>query len=117
MTKKICVGVISDTHINHKTSPAVSFTTEKGDTYKPTKTQRELVRFLEAYADEFARREADEKILVLNGDLIEMDDKQRTWAIISRNPADMLDLAHAVLKPLIEIADKVMVIRGTPSHL
>lgn len=54
-------------------------------------------------------------ILVVNGDTHE-GDHHGTSLIITRNTATMLRLAVAVLEPALDIADRVYIIRGTPTH-
>jgi len=54
--------------------------------------------------------------LILNGDLIE-GDHHRTDQIIGRNISDHLAVAEAVLEPLVKMAAKTFVTRGTECHV
>ena len=54
--------------------------------------------------------------LILNGDLIE-GDHHRTDQIIGRNLTDHIVTAEAVLRPLVEMAKKTYIVRGTECHV
>jgi len=55
-------------------------------------------------------------IVVVNGDVVEYDTKKRTHQLITRNHATIDALALDVLAPLVDIADGVVIIRGTEAH-
>lgn len=57
-----------------------------------------------------------EKILLLNGDIAEIDAKGRSLQTITRNPATVTSMAIDALLPMANICDKVMVVRGTAAH-
>lgn len=56
------------------------------------------------------------KILFLNGDTPEIDEKQRSFQLHSRNPADIASIVYETLEPLLDVVDQVYVIRGTEAH-
>ena len=56
-------------------------------------------------------------MLVLNGDIVEKDNKRRTHQIITRNDATLLRIAVSTLKPALEWADAIYVVRGTEAHV
>lgn len=62
------------------------------------------------------RREKLPIVFVLNGDAAD-GDHHDTPQIITRNKATQLRIAIEVLTPALDIADKVIVMRGTESHV
>jgi hypothetical protein len=52
---------------------------------------------------------------VFNGDITD-GDHHNTSQIVTRNKATMQKIAYKALSPLIDVSDKVYVVRGTPSH-
>ena len=65
---------------------------------------------------ETAERENGRIITVFNGDLND-GDHHDTPQIISRNEATQLKIAVEATKPLVELSDKVFVVRGTEVHV
>lgn len=57
-----------------------------------------------------------EKIIVFNGDLIDMDTKKRSDQMISQNSADVIRICIETIRPVLEYANKIYVIRGTGAH-
>jgi hypothetical protein len=56
------------------------------------------------------------KILVLNGDLGELDTMKRSVQLISLNKSTILNIVTETLEPILNIVDSVLVIRGTAAH-
>lgn len=54
--------------------------------------------------------------VVLVGDLGETDAKDRSWQLVTRNPATILAAIAEALKPLIQPANRLFVVRGTAAH-
>jgi len=52
---------------------------------------------------------------VLNGDIFD-GDHHNTFQIITRNDATMQKIAYSALAPLLEVSDRVYVVRGTGAH-
>lgn len=112
-TTLICV---SDTHINSTVAlcpPGVNL--DDGGTYRPSQAQRWLWRnWLEFWAQ--AGEIPGRKIVVLNGDIAELDTKRRSVQLITANKATIIKMVMTALEPALAIADQVLVIRGTPAH-
>jgi len=114
---KTAVIVIADMHINSAVGlcpPIINL--DDGGTYHASRTQRWLYS---CYTDFWARvsREATgyRKILILDGDLGELDTKRRSVQLITANKSTILSTVRNVL----EVAswDALYVVRGTPAHV
>lgn len=57
------------------------------------------------------------RIVVLGGDNGDIDLKNRTSALVSRNPTDVSNIMTAAHAPLLRLADRVYVLRGTEAHV
>jgi len=113
------VLVVSDTHINSTValaSPTAYL--DDGGKHEFSDDQRELWRAWQDVIERASRAKRRDRsfYLILNGDLVE-DNYHPTTQTISRNQADILNHAAAVLEPLYKIADRVFVIRGTEAHV
>lgn len=92
---------------------------DDGGTYKPTRMQREL---WDCWLD-FCKvigglpGDASERLLFLNGDVGEIDSKDRSTQVISRNKATILKLVRRILEPILDVVGPVVVLRGTPAHV
>lgn len=111
------VIVVSDTHINSTVAlcpPAVEL--DDGGTYHPSPAQRWLWRnWLDFWSR--AAQQPGRKIVVINGDLGELDTKRRSVQLISANKATIIKTVHAAIEPALAVASQVLVIRGTPAHI
>jgi len=56
------------------------------------------------------------KILFLNGDAGEVDERQRSYQVMTNNPAVIQTLIYETLEPILDVVDEVYVIRGTEAH-
>ena len=86
---------------------------EEGRTHPPNETQKWL---WDCWLD-FCDCVPDNAISFFNGDWVDGDMKGRTHQVISRNPADMIDIAITNALPLVEKSDHVFFTRGTRSHV
>jgi len=114
---KTVVAGVSDTHINSTVGlckPSVNL--DDGGTYKASRTQRAIWDAWLDYWKEIASIPADRRIVILNGDVGELDTKRRTSQLITLNKATIQSLAVDVLEPAINVADSVIIIRGTMAH-
>lgn len=104
---------ISDTHINSPYSLVKpSITLESGGTLSSSEWQKELwKRWIE-----FWKYAGNVDWLILGGDIIEADDKNRAH-VISRDPNDIHDMAISTLEPALDRARRVIVLRGTEAHV
>jgi hypothetical protein len=58
-----------------------------------------------------------EVVVVFGGELGELDAKNRTSKVHSRNPNDVMGLVWDTIQPALQVADKVIVLRGTEAHV
>lgn len=112
-TNLIC---ISDLHINSSVAicpPVVNL--DDGGSYHPSRGQRWLN---ECWADFIARVTAlpGEKVLIICGDLGELDVKRRSNQLITTNKATIQNIVIDTLAPLVDVVDKLIIIRGTMAH-
>jgi len=110
----------ADLHTNSTVavSPA-SVQRDDGDVWRPSKVQRWLNRcWLDFYGqtNEIARQHGAIIHDVFGGDVTE-GDHHDTFQIISRNPATQVQIALDVLEPVIQTADLLYFVRGTPVHV
>lgn len=104
---------ISDTHINSPVgllNPSISL--GDGSTRLFSEWQKKLWKSWIDFWDQTGRVEW----LVLGGDILDIDDKNRS-TVISRNYNDVMTMAGETLAPALEKAKKVIVIRGTEAHV
>jgi len=111
--KKILV--ISDTHINSTVSlckPSVNL--DDGQEVKITNAQK---WFWDNYLDLLEKVDSYKPdILIVNGDAVEGDTKQRSYQLVTRNPACIIQIASETLEPLVSKIPAVYFIRGTGAH-
>ncbi len=116
LTNRTAVIVVSDLHVNSTVAicpPVVNL--DDGGTYHASKTQRWL---WSCWGDFWARvnKEADgyRKVLVINGDLGELDAKDRSAQVITVNKSTILQMVRDVLVPA--EWDVLYIVRGTRAH-
>lgn len=115
---KEAVVFIADTHINSKVglcSPNVQG--DDGDGYEPNVIQRWLWNTWLTCIHDIKSVVGDSNVtLVLDGDVVDLDPKNRSDQMISKNPATVLKIVDDVFSPLLEISKKLYVVRGTEAH-
>jgi len=112
------VAVVSDLHTNSTTGLCTPYFEHEGGQHKANAGQRWLWRNWLDYWQVIANLKASTSLpvlAILNGDAHD-GDHHGTTEIITRNQADQLRLAVDVLEPLLAVADRLVVIRGTPAH-
>ncbi len=120
MSETVVLAVVSDLHTNSTIGlcpPYVEL--DDGGHYRSSKAQRWLWRNWKAYVDrvqQTAERENGRVITVFNGDIND-GDHHDTPQIISRNEATQLKIAVESARPLVDISEKVFVVRGTEVHV
>lgn len=107
---------IGDLHINSTVAvcpPVVHL--DDGGSYHPSPGQRWLN---ECFIDFTGKVKAlpGEKVLMILGDLGELDVKRRSNQIITTNKATIQAIALDTLAPLVDAVDKLIIIRGTMAH-
>ena len=116
---KIAVVVVSDLHINSTTALCKPiFNLDDGGTYHASPNQKELWKFWLKFISDVERlTEGFKRLIVLNGDIGELDSKKRTNQLISRNKSEILKNVVDTIDPLVSISDAgIIVVRGTPAH-
>ena len=96
------------------TAPNVEL--DDGGTYRHSRTQAWLWRSWLEFCDEVSRLPPGRKIVIFKGDLAELDTKRRTVQLISANKSTIMKTVQRTIEPLVELADSVIFIRGTPAH-
>lgn len=115
---KTAIIVVSDLHINSTVAicpPAVNL--DDGGTYHASHTQMWLWRSWQDFIAQIGRDYPDHrKILVINGDLGELDTAKRSIQLITLNKATILKMVWEVLDPLAQDVDRMLFLRGTAAH-
>lgn len=115
----IALILTGDHHVNSTVGLCPgSVTLDDAGTYTPNRTQRWLWRYWRECwqeARQFAE-EAERTVWIMNGDLVDADHKGRSHQYITGNKAIIKRMAIETLEPGLEVADKVLVIRGTEAH-
>jgi hypothetical protein len=117
---KAVLAVVSDLHINSTVAlskPLLNL--DDGGTYYANRTQRwlwdnwlSLWNGLGIQYDTSWRR-----ILVINGDMGELDTKRRSVQLITPNTATIQRLVIDTISPAVDWANQIYIIRGTPAHV
>jgi hypothetical protein len=113
------VAVVADLHINSTTGlcpPGMDL--DDGGSYQPSEGQRFLWRSWLDYWQVVDDLVGDDPLyVVVNGDAVDADIKDRSAQMVSRNLATILDAAITVLEPVRRLAHRLFIIRGTESHV
>lgn len=116
----VIVAAVSDLHSNGTTGLCPPrFTLDDGGDYVASPAQRWLWRNWTDYWQTIANMKRDTGLPVaalVVGDAVD-GDHHDTPQIITRNEADQLRIAIKVMMPVLEVADRVFIIRGTESHV
>ena len=111
--------VIGDTHCGSKVGlcPPGGVKLLDGGTYKPSKFQTRIWRCWRYFWREWVpkKTKGEPFTLVINGDAHDWD-HHGTATIISKQTADHLRCAKAVLGPVAALADRVLVASGSRAH-
>ena len=112
------IAVASDTHINSTVAlcpPRVNL--DDGGTYNSTPAQRWLwSSWLESWR-KVGNIPADRKVLILDGDVGELDTKRRSNQLVTPNEATVLSMIGEVLEPALSVVQDVYIVRGTQAHV
>lgn len=109
----------ADNHINSKTALCgPEIIDDDGDIYKQNLIQQWLwYTWNKCIEDVKKITKKYYRTVVFDGDIVDLDDKNRSHQIISRNPATILRMADQVLEPIIDYADRLFFVRGTEAHV
>jgi hypothetical protein len=115
---KEAVIQIADTHVNSTLGLCKpGLVRDDGDPYDLNTIQRWLLKSWEQCLDDIGTlTKGYYRSLVVDGDAIEVDTKDRSWQIISRNPSTALGLAIDIFDPLVTMCDTSFFLRGTEAH-
>lgn len=110
---------LADTHINGKTGLCPpNVIDDDGDIHIQNLIQEWLWFTWEKFIEDIKRITKDMyKVVIFNGDIVDLDAKNRSKQMVSRNPAVILQMAKQAIDPLIKIADKSFFVRGTEAHV
>lgn len=116
--KPITVIVIADLHANSTVGlcpPTV--TLDDGGSYTPSTGQRWLWRRWQDFIAQAKTATIKRRVyLITDGDLVDKDAQQRSFQMITRNPTTAKRIAVDCLHPLVALADRLFVVRGTEAH-
>ena len=109
---------ISDLHINSTVALCTpTYHKDDGGTGRYSAAQRWIWHNWLDFLDKVEEaKKHDKVILVINGEVVDGDKKNRSNQICCRNEADYKQLAAEVLDPLVKMVDLVYVTRGTEAH-
>lgn len=118
--KPVIVAVCSDLHAGSTVGLCPpTFQLDDGGTYKATSAQRWLWRSWKQYigkVQDTAKQHGTGYQVIINGDAIE-GNHHHTTQVISSNETTQMNIADAVLLPLLQDAGRAYFIRGTPVHV
>ena len=116
--KKSASIVISDTHIMSTSGLCPEkIVLDDGSTHIPNKLQSLLNKWFSEFIEDAKRITwGHNRVLILNGDLGELDSKHRSSQIISTNASTVIKTIIETINPLVSFCDKVVVVRGTVAH-
>lgn len=117
---KALIADVGDFHINSTTGLLNGpIQLDDGGWYHPSPKQRwikgEFVRYCANIA-QIKKRYEIPLWVIFKGELADVN-KHRTTQLITRNESDVIDAAVECLGPLADLADHVIVIRGTEAHV
>lgn len=118
---KTAITVLSDLHINSTVGLCrYRVPLDDGGFYSPSKQQEVLLKAWIAFMD-FSKRMskeigAEQNILVLNGDLVDLS-KYSKHQNITTNANSIIDHALNLIEPIRTLNNKLFVLRGTEAHV
>ena len=118
--KKYLIAAVSDLHINSTVAlcmPRVAL--DDGGDYSSSPTQRWIYKqWLDfwKWVKKYKKRLDRDLIVWIGGELAD-NLTHHTTQLISRNENDLKRHSIAVLEPLLKLADKIIVVRGSEAHV
>lgn len=108
---------LGDTHIGSTVALCKPITElDDGGTYHASPLQRSLYRGWQALQEAISKLPSP-PLLVINGDIVEIDSKDRSFQIITRNRTTIRSMASEVLDEVAKLCSGVYVVRGTAAHV
>ena len=110
--------VVSDTHCNSTVGLAKpTLQLDDGDQVHASTVRRWLFNRWEDILKQTKEKQRGELYGLINGDAVELDAKNRSLQIISRNDAEATRMACDVFEPFFKMCKGVFVMRGTEAHV
>ena len=119
MTNGAIVAIAGDLHTNSTTAlcpPAINL--DDGGTYRASKIQKWIWKHWRAFWGQIAeakKRTGYPVLAIFNGELAD-DLNHRSTQLITKNTDDQLRIAVAAMSPALDVADHIIVTRGTEAH-
>ena len=114
MTKTLVL--IADLHVGSTVGLCPpKATLDDGGSYEISTGQRWLWQSWGKFVDRV--RGLSDPILIMAGDIIDCDIRQRSYQLITRNVTTVIKIATDILDPLIKMCTKTYVLRGTAAHV
>jgi hypothetical protein len=115
---KTAIIAIADLHVNSTTAvcPRV-VELDDGGNYHSSRTQHWLLEcWLDFVAEAKIITEGYKRIAIFDGDLSELDRKERSSQIVTQNKAVILNMVQDTIAPLVDYTDANYFFRGTAAH-
>lgn len=117
-SRPVIVAVDSDCHFGSVLSPVVRFEKKNGQLETPSKRQQHLADERARFVDDMAGLKAKLNAFMLYVNLGDITEgvKHKSAQRISEDTEDHVALAQLFMKPVVDVADMVVAIRGTEAH-
>jgi hypothetical protein len=110
--------IVSDTHSNSTVGLAKpSIQLDDGDKVHASTARRWLFHTFEDILKKAQEKARGELYGLINGDAIELDAKNRSLQLITKNQTEAIQNACEVFEPMFDICKGVYVVRGTEAHV
>lgn len=112
------LAIIADTHTNQKTGLNLpSKQLDEGDGWAACKIQKWLFHTFEDCLEQIDKKKQGTLIGCAAGDIVDIDEKDRTLQMVSRNPSVAVEGAQKIIAPFAQMCEKVYFVRGTEAHV
>jgi hypothetical protein len=109
------LAIVADLHVNSTVAICPPRIEKDEGTHLATREQRWLGECFRDYCTGFYQLPG-RHVVIINGDVGELDTKKRSLQLISTNKATIQRIILETIEPLIGDADAVYVMRGTSAH-
>lgn len=112
------LAIFSDGHTNSTVGLSKSSVQlDDGDLVSASVVRRWLFYSYMEMLEEIEKKKRGELIGLLNGDTVELDDKNRSLQLISHNQEEAISMAIDVWEPFFKMVSRAYVTRGTTAHV
>jgi hypothetical protein len=109
--------IISDSHSNSTVGLAKpSVNLDDGDNVSAGTARRWLFHTFEDILKKVQDKRRGDLYAVLNGDVVELAAKHKSYQVITQNETEAVNMAAEVFEPLFQMCKGVYTIRGTEAH-